>query len=100
MIIYEPDDIEEAIASIPMDNLGDSGLIVHKYEEWKEGDPTKPNNVLISCIDRLSQLAIVGIDKETGEVYCASSSDEIDEVSSLLDYFQRLLSEYKELDEM
>ncbi|MAZ33877.1 MAG: hypothetical protein Tp178MES00d2C33159091_43 [Prokaryotic dsDNA virus sp.] len=96
MIIYEPDDNEEAIASIPLENLGDSGLVVHKYDEWKEGEPTKPNNVLIGCIDRLSNVAIVGVDRESGEMYCAASDNDPESIQLMLAYFSNMLEDYKE----
>lgn len=95
-ILYEPDDNEEAINSIPTDNLGDSGLVVYKYEEWKPGDPHKPNNVVISCIDRLSNVAIVGVDKDTGELYCASSEEDPDTVLAMLSAFAGIVEEHKE----
>lgn len=72
----EQEDIDD-IDLIPLKNLPASGLKVFKYEKWEPGDPTHPNNVLISCLDNLDRVTLVGRTIEDGELLFASSEEDI-----------------------
>lgn len=85
--MYEPDNNEEAIEHIPLKNLPNSGLYVFKYDAWTEGDPTRPNNVLISLIDELKSVCLVGRKKDEDGLIFASSTDDVDEIISDLQEF-------------
>lgn len=92
----EIQDNEEAIEHTPLRNLPYSGLIVHKYDEWEQGDPTRPNNVLISNIDELSTVSLVGRNINTGEMVYASSSNDVREVIHQLRDFIDFLKNFEE----
>lgn len=80
---------------IPLKNLPDSGLTVWKYEEWKPGDKTVPNNVLIRCIDNLDKVSLVGRGLD-GDTYFASSLDNVNEIINDLQEFIDFLKEYRD----
>ncbi len=87
----------DEIDFIPLKNLPDSGLKVFKYDTWKEGDPIRPNNVLIAVLDELEMVSLVGRHKQGGMVFASSESD-IDEVKLDLVRFMQMLEEYEERD--
>ena len=45
---------------IPLKNLPFTGITAYQYEPWEPGDPTRPNNVLIGCLDELDKVSLVG----------------------------------------
>lgn len=96
--MYEPEDNETAISLIPLKNLPFSGLKAFSMEPWKEGDDTKPNNVLIGHIGAFDKVSMVGRDKTTGDLVFASSSDEEDEIINDLQEFIDYLLVFKELN--
>jgi hypothetical protein len=95
-MLNEETNNEKDIAHIPLRNLPYSGLIAHYYDEWEEGDPTRPNNVLISQIDNLDKVSVVGRDKETGAmIYCSSSNNPREVMKDLRGFIEFL----KEIEE-
>jgi hypothetical protein len=94
------DEIVDDIDLIPLKNLPHSELTVFKYEDSSAHEEfAHPNNVLISCLDSLQSVCIVGKDLN-GEMYFSSSTDDIDIVLLYLERFTALMHQYKLMEQM
>ena len=82
---------------IPLKNLPDCGLTAYKYEEWKPGDPVKPNNVLIGCLGNLDRVSLVGRDLN-GELMFASSEEGLDVILADLENFVDFIKRMKRVE--
>lgn len=96
--MFESDDNETAVRLIPLKNLPFSGLRAFQMEPWEEGDPTKPNNVLIGHLGMFDKVSMVGRDKMTGDLVFASSSENEDEIINDLQEFIDFLTVFKEMN--
>ena len=62
-------------------------------KQYANSQNTTPETVLDYAKNKLSSVVIIGTDKESGEAYFASSSDDYTEVNFMLDLAKKKLFE-------